>query len=49
MSSIDDDQTAAPVPFEDVVAALLKVDPEGIIGQTKGKGTRKDEGDDPGA
>lgn len=32
--------------FEDVVAALLKVDPEGITGQTAGKGKPKDD-DEP--
>ena len=33
--------------FEELVAALLQVDPEGITGQTAGKGKKADpEGDD---
>jgi len=34
----DPDPDATEPSFEDVVAALLKVDPEGITGQTAGKG-----------
>lgn len=45
MSNTDDDQTLDPVPFEDVVAALPKVDPEGITGQTAGKGKKDDAAD----
>ncbi len=37
-----------PVPFEDLVAALLQVDPEGIVGQKAGKAKKadSDKGDD---
>jgi hypothetical protein len=34
------DDEGDPVPFEDVVAALLQVDPQGIIGK-EGKDARK--------
>lgn len=34
--------------FEEVVAALLKIDPEGIVGQTAGKDKKADEDDASG-
>ena len=43
----DDDQAEDEPEFEDVVAALLKVDPEGIIGK-EGK-TARDKGREPKA
>lgn len=41
MSQTPDSPEPDEVPFEDMVAALLQVDPEGIVGQ---KAKPKDEG-----
>ena len=46
LSDHDDDQNPADEPdFEAMVEALLKVDPEGITGQTAGRDKKK--ADDP--
>lgn len=45
MKPTPEDRTDAQVPFEDMVAAILKVDPEGIAGSKRGK--KKDEDEMP--
>ena len=40
MSGIDGPAPPAQPTFEELVAALLQVDPEGITGQTAGKGKK---------